>query len=159
MSTDWDAVVATPFGRVGLRVARGALTELEFLSGDGPLLAPRAAVARLAAQQLARYFDDPAASFDLPLAEQGTPFQRRVWAALRGIPRGQTRTYGDLARELGSAARAVGGACRANPVAIVTPCHRVVAAGGYGGFAGHRGGSLLDIKRWLLAHEGVRLSA
>jgi methylated-DNA-[protein]-cysteine S-methyltransferase len=77
-----------------------------------------------------------------------------IWALLRAIPVGQTRTYGEVARELGSAARAVGQACRANPCPIVVPCHRVVGRHGLGGFAGDHQGSRLAIKRWLLHHEG-----
>ena len=104
---------------------------------------------------LARYFRDGRAGLDLPLAPAGTPFQHRVWQALRAIPPGTTRTYGELARELGTSARAIGGACRANPCLIAVPCHRVVAQDGLGGFAGERGGKRLAVKRWLLRHEGA----
>ena len=88
---------------------------------------------------------------DLPLDARGTPFRRRVWDALRAIPRGETRTYGQVAAEIGAegAARAVGAACGANPVLLLIPCHRVVAAGGsLGGFA-----SGLPLKRALLDLE------
>lgn len=105
--------------------------------------------------QLAAYFVDATADFDLPLDLGGTPFQQRVWAAIRSIPPGSTRTYRDLARDLGSAPRAVGQACRANPCPIVVPCHRVVSVNGLGGFAGDRTGRKLAVKRWLLRHEGV----
>lgn len=108
-------------------------------------------------RQLTDYFRDPSTTFDLPLALIGTRFQCKVWTLLRTIPAGTTRTYGDLARELGSAARAVGQACRANPCPIVVPCHRVVAARGLGGFAGETSGPGLSVKRWLLEHEGVTL--
>ena len=104
---------------------------------------------------LERYFRDGRAGLDLPLAPAGTPFQHRVWQALRAIPPGSTRTYGELARELGTSARAIGGACRANPCLIAVPCHRVVARDGLGGFAGERGGKRLAVKRWLLRHEGA----
>ena len=104
---------------------------------------------------LARYFRDGRAGLDLPLAPAGTPFQHRVWQALRAIPPGTTRTYGELARELGTSARAIGGACRANPCLIAVPCHRVVARDGLGGFGGERGGKRLAVKRWLLRHEGA----
>lgn len=104
---------------------------------------------------LARYFRDGRAGLDLPLALAGTPFQHRVWQALRAIPPGSTRTYGELARELGTSARAIGGACRANPCLIAVPCHRVVARDSLGGFAGERGGKRLAVKRWLLRHEGA----
>ena len=103
---------------------------------------------------LERYFRDGRAGLELPLAPAGTPFQLRVWQALRAIPPGSTRTYGELARELGTSARAIGGACRANPCLIAVPCHRVVARDGLGGFAGERGGKRLAVKRWLLRHEG-----
>ena len=87
----------------------------------------------------------------------GTAFQQRVWGAIASIPRGHVRTYGDLARLLGSAPRAVGQACGANWFPLVVPCHRVTAAGGLGGFSNSADadGFHLGVKRWLLAHEGV----
>lgn len=106
-------------------------------------------------QALAEYFRDGTLGLDLPVAPLGTDFQRRVWAALRAIPPGNTRTYGELARELGTSPRAIGGACRANPCLIAVPCHRVVARDGLGGFAGERGGERLAVKCWLLRHEGI----
>jgi methylated-DNA-[protein]-cysteine S-methyltransferase len=107
-------------------------------------------------RQLNEYFESHATDFDLPLALQGTLFQRRLWAELTRIPFGQTRTYGEIARLLGSSPRAVGQACRANPCPIVVPCHRVVAIKGLGGFAGDTSGCKLAVKRWLLDHEGRR---
>jgi methylated-DNA-[protein]-cysteine S-methyltransferase len=105
-----------------------------------------------ARRQLDDYFDGLRRSFDLPLAPQGTPFQRRVWIALADIPYGQTLCYGGLARQLGSAPRAVGTACGRNPLPIVLPCHRVVAANGsLGGYSGMDG---VETKRFLLALEG-----
>lgn len=101
--------------------------------------------------QLRAYFRGELTSFDLPLALRGTPFQRRVWAALCRIPYGETRSYGQLAEQLGapSAARAVGLANGRNPVGIIVPCHRVVGADG--SLTGYGGG--LDRKRRLLAFE------
>ena len=104
---------------------------------------------------LARYFDAGATGLNLPLAARGTDFQHRVWRALQAIPPGETRTYGDLARQLGTSARAIGGACRANPCLIAVPCHRVIAKNGLGGFAGDVSGRRLEVKRWLLRHEGA----
>jgi len=90
------------------------------------------------------------------LRPSGTTFQRRVWAQIAAIPNHQTRTYGEVAKALHNAPRAVGQACGANPFPLVVPCHRVIATGGgLGGFARNRGGFLLDVKRWLLAHEGL----
>jgi len=94
----------------------------------------------------------------------GSAHQRKVWRALCAIPVGETRSYGQIAREIGSAPRAVGQACRANPWPLFIPCHRVVPAGGSGtlpagGYAGNVRGPLADVKVWLLAHEGAELSA
>ena len=114
--------------------------------GDSPLFA------RLRAQ-LDEYFGGRRRAFDLPLEYPGSPFQRRVWDALRRIPYGETRTYAELARELGApgAARAVGSANGANRLAIVIPCHRVIAAGG--GLGGYGGGLWRKLR--LLELEGV----
>jgi methylated-DNA-[protein]-cysteine S-methyltransferase len=106
-----------------------------------------------AAEQLAAYFAGALERFELPLAPHGTAFERRVWAALTEIPYGETVTYGELARELGSHPRAVGSANARNPISIIVPCHRVVGANG--SLTGYAGG--LDTKRRLLDHErGVR---
>jgi methylated-DNA-[protein]-cysteine S-methyltransferase len=152
----FDAVVAAPFGGVGIRVSKGTVAELIYLPPSIPLLAPQHDLARAAAAQLAAYFDDPGFRFSLPLAQRGTEFQRRVWQAISTVPAGATVTYGALARQVRSAPRAVGQACGANWFPLVVPCHRVLAAGGIGGFANHGGdGFHLDVKRWLLRHERV----
>lgn len=106
-----------------------------------------------AARQLEEYFAGARREFDLPLAPKGTPFQQSVWALLRQIPYGETRSYGQLAAALGNpkASRAVGGANHNNPIAIVVPCHRVIGADG--SLTGYAGG--LDIKAYLLRLEGV----
>lgn len=106
-------------------------------------------------QQLKRYFTSPQAGFDLPLSQRGTPYQQRVWRALQHIPAGHTLTYGQLAKRLHTSPRAIGNACRQNPLPLLIPCHRVVAATGLGGFAGKTTGAPLALKRWLLQHEGV----
>ena len=107
-----------------------------------------------ARKQIDAYFDGRLQNFDLPLAPTGTPRQREIWSAMSAIPYGETRTYGDLARALGSAARAIGGACGANPIPIIIPCHRVLGANGaMGGYSFADG---TDTKRQLLALEGVR---
>lgn len=149
---NYDAVIASPLGRLGVR-ARAALTCIDFVSARTALRSPATPVARRVCRQLKAYFANPRTRFDLPLAPDGSVFRQQVWRALRAIPAGQVRSYGQLARRLASAPRAVGGACRANPVPIVIPCHRVVAAAGLGGFMGATRGRALDIKRWLLAHE------
>ncbi|HEY2312164.1 MAG TPA: methylated-DNA--[protein]-cysteine S-methyltransferase [Streptosporangiaceae bacterium] len=102
-----------------------------------------------AARQLDAYFAGDLMAFDLPLAPAGTDFQRRVWSALLTIPYGQTWSYGELARRVGSASRAVGLANGKNPIALVIPCHRVI--GSDGSLTGYGGG--LDRKRYLLELE------
>lgn len=106
---------------------------------------------REAERQLGEYFARARRAFELPLDLRGTAFQLQVWNALLRIPYGETRTYGQLAVQLGhpGAARAVGAANGANPVSIIVPCHRVIAAGG--GLGGYGGG--LDRKRFLLDLE------
>jgi methylated-DNA-[protein]-cysteine S-methyltransferase len=149
----YQARFAAPFGTLGIRCVEDALTGIDFLASDAWLQEPVSPCAQQVCQQLAAYFADPDYHFTLPLKLGGTPHQNRVWQAMCAIPRGQTRQYGELARQLASSARAVGQACGANPIPIVIPCHRVVSKAGMGGFAHHRDGYALDIKRWLLAHE------
>ncbi len=104
-----------------------------------------------AAAQLAEYFAGKRRDFDVPLAASGTGFQQRVWRELAKIPYGETRSYGELARALGSptASRAVGAANGKNPISILVPCHRVIA--GSGALTGYAGG--VAAKKWLLEHE------
>lgn len=156
---DFAARLAMPFGMLGVRIDEGALVGLEFLPADVPAQDSDVALVAELARQLQAYLDDPAYRFDLPLRLQGTPFRQRVWQALMRIPAGQTRSYGDIAREIGSSPRAVGQALGDNPVPIVVPCHRVVSAAGLGGFNHHAAGAAIEIKRWLLRHEGARSEA
>lgn len=150
----YQAVVAAPGFALGVRCSATQLTAIEFLPPQAAQAADSVLAGRAAAQ-LEAWLADPASPFELPLATAGTPFQRAVWQAIAAIPRGTTRTYGELAAALGSAPRAVGQACGANPFPLVVPCHRVIArGGGLGGFNRQGGGFLLDVKRWLLRHEG-----
>lgn len=153
-ASDFAARLRTPFGVVGVRTAGDAIAGIDYLPPAAGELAPRDRLAAAACRQIERYLADPDAPFDLPLQRAGTDFQRRVWSRIAAIPRGRTRAYGELARELGSSARPVGQACGANPFPLVIPCHRVVAAAGIGGFAHHAAGFHIAVKRWLLAHEG-----
>ena len=139
--------------RVAVATRGDRVAEIRYLPPAAPLQAPANALAERAARALERYRADPDVRFDLPLAVEGTPFQRRLWEALCEIPRGKTLTYGELARRLGAEPRAAGQACGDNRLPIVIPCHRVVAANGIGGFAHSRGGYLIEAKRWLLMHE------
>ncbi len=155
---DFDAVIEFPAMRVGVRTDAGRIAEICFLPRSVPLQRARNALAARAVRQLRRYLRNPDARFDLPLARVGSDFQRRVWGAIGTIPRGRTLTYGQVARQLRSAPRAVGQACGANWFPLVVPCHRVVGASDIGGFGNHGAGFHLEIKRWLLAHEGVQLA-
>jgi methylated-DNA-[protein]-cysteine S-methyltransferase len=148
--------VESPVGRLALEADHDNLTGLRWTDEPAPRGRPAPGpVLREAARQLDLYFARRLRRFDLPLAAQGTDFQRRVWAAMSEIPYGETATYGGLAAMLGSGPRAVGTACGRNPIPIVVPCHRVLASGGREG--GFSGGSGLPTKRQLLAIEGTVL--
>lgn len=149
----FDVTVDFPKMKVAVATREERVVEIRYLPLSSPGIAARNALAERAARQLEAYLANPDARFDLPLLVEGTPFQLRLWEALRAIPRGKSLTYGELARRLGAEARAVGQACGDNRLPIVIPCHRVVAADGIGGFAHATGGYLLEAKRWLLAHE------
>ena len=104
-------------------------------------------------QQLNDFWLSSKPEIPLPLCPQGTAFQRKVWYTLRQIPIGQTKTYGELAKELNTSPRALANACRKNPFPLIIPCHRVLAKTGIGGYAGEVTGKLIDIKTTLLQHE------
>jgi methylated-DNA-[protein]-cysteine S-methyltransferase len=158
-----QTTIATPLGKLLLaRTARG-LAGVWFEGQKHhpePLTAlrrPDDALLRRAADQLHAYFAGERDDFDLPLDLHGTPFQRAVWQALLAIPAGRTRSYGEIARELGSASavRAVGGAVGRNPVSVIVPCHRVV--GTDGSLTGYAGG--VYRKRALLEREHALAAA
>jgi methylated-DNA-[protein]-cysteine S-methyltransferase len=151
----FQARLPTPFALVGIRTEGDVLAEIMFLPVSMGALPPLNRLAERACVQIEKYADDPDFNFRLPLKTVGTDFQRRVWAAISAVPKGQTLTYGRMARGLGSAARAVGQACGSNFFPLVIPCHRVTAVSGLGGFAHSGGGYLIEVKRRLLAHEGV----
>jgi len=154
----FQACLRAPFATLGITATDTHLTGIRYLAPSTVARAPkRNTIAHLACVQIQSYLEDPAFVFDLPLKLSGTRHRLAVWEAMQRIPPGATRTYGELARDLGSSARAVGGACGANPVPLVVPCHRVIAAGrAIGGFMGEkREGFELAIKRWLLEHEGA----
>ncbi|MCW5892271.1 MAG: methylated-DNA--[protein]-cysteine S-methyltransferase [bacterium] len=162
-----SALVATPLGDVRVVTRDGAVCALAFADAFarpartlhrrfGDAGGADGAAARAAARRVAAYFaGEPDALAALTLAPGGTPFQQRVWAAVRAIPAGATVTYGELARRAGvpGAVRAVGSANGANPIWLAIPCHRVL--GSDGTLTGYGGG--LARKRWLLVHEGAYL--
>ena len=157
MASPYSAKMKTPFAVLGIRTANGVVTGIRYLPLSERAQAPTDTIAERVVNDVARYLADPQFRFSLPLAPAGTPFRRRVWQSLSSIPVGESRTYGELARALHTAPRAVGGACAANEVALVVPCHRVVGSqGSLGGFMNAVEGDPISIKRWLLAHEGYR---
>ena len=154
----FQACVRTPFATLGITTTDQYVTGIRFLAPSVRALAPaRNTIAFLACIQLQQYLENPAFKFDLPLRLGGTRHRLQVWEAMQRIPAGKVRTYGDVAKELKSSARAVGGACGANPIPVVVPCHRIIGSGGsIGGFMGAKDdGFEVGIKRWLLEHEGA----
>jgi len=151
----FQAKFPTPFAVLGIRTVGERLTGIEYLPKHAAILEPLNRVAERTCRQIERYLDDAEFRFDLPFEFCGSEFQRKVWLAVYCIPSGSTRSYLDIARELRTAPRPVGGACGANRIPLVIPCHRVLASHGIGGFMHARRGPALEIKRWLLRHEGV----
>jgi methylated-DNA-[protein]-cysteine S-methyltransferase len=154
----FSAIVEAPFGAIGIRTEPGVIRELVYLPRHFNEKEPQDTLSEQAARQVERYLSEPDFRFNLPLAEVGTAFQHRVWEAIAAIPRGDVLTYGQVAKLIRSAPRAVGQACGANWFPLIIPCHRVTASGGLGGFSNHddENGFHLGVKRWLLAHEGVK---
>lgn len=140
----------TPLGEITVSEEDGAIVALDWGRGRDQTETP---LLRKAREQLHDYFDGARTGFDLPLAPYGTEFRQRVWAAMRAIPPGETRTYGEVAKLIGSAPRAVGQACGDNPIPIIIPCHRITGSNGaLGGYSGAEGPAT---KRVLLALEAA----
>lgn len=157
LADDIHAVISSPLPGVpyiAVRMLHGKISSIDYLQALPSVVAAPDPLARQLAMSLVDYFHGVSSAVSVLEPACGTPFQRRVWALLQQIPAGETRSYGELARQLNSSARAVANACRANPLAILIPCHRVVAANGLGGYMGETDGEPLAIKRWLLHHEG-----
>lgn len=146
---------ASPIGELLLTSDGGALTGMDFDRTPDPSWTRDDSTFGEANDQLRAYFGGELTEFSLPLAPRGTPFQQRVWAAVRAIPYGTTTTYGRLAADLGNvqATRAVGSANGRNPISIIIPCHRLIGADG--SLTGYGGG--IERKQWLLALEGRAL--
>ncbi|MGP1356881.1 methylated-DNA--[protein]-cysteine S-methyltransferase [Roseicyclus sp.] len=143
------AGLSTPLGPVWVEARDGAIVA----SGWGPAPGdPSDALLGEALKQLSDYFDGMREVFDLPLAHGRDGLQGALLDALRAIPHGQTRTYGELSKALDAPAQAIGQACGANPLPILIPCHRVLSATGLGGFSAPGG---VEAKVWLLRHEGA----
>ncbi len=158
MLSTCEVKVRLPFAVIGFSTSELGITRLEYLPLTEVLNPPQSPMGLRVCNAISQYLEDPHYRFDLPLDFSGTVFQCRVWQAIARIGAGKTLTYRQLADQLNSAARAVGGACGKNPIPLIIPCHRVVAARGIGGFMQSQKGLPIQIKRWLLAHEGIRFN-
>jgi len=142
----------SPVGPITVRETDGKITSVTFGSAEEQRETPVVSAAKV---QLDAYFYCGLKHFELPLAPVGNDFNRRVWELLESIPYGHTLTYGEVAKRVGGDARSVGGACGANPIPIIIPCHRILGQGGT--MVGYSGGSGPETKRFLLQLEGALL--
>lgn len=155
--TPYQAVIESPLPAVpylGFQLFNGRLGVIDFLGSSHTPFVSQGEGVEQAVALIRRYFSNVPLDPMMPFQADGTAFQQRVWKRLCRIPCGQVMRYGELAAALGSSPRAVAGACRANPIPILIPCHRVVATTGLGGYMGETAGEALAIKQWLLQHEG-----
>ena len=142
----------TPAGSLEILMRGKLLCKLQWLLAPS-LEAESGALPTALEQQLDQFWLTGKMAISTAILQQGTEFQQKVWNALSLIPLGQTKTYGELAKELDTAPRALAGACRKNPFPLIIPCHRVLAITGIGGYAGATTGKLVKIKAALLEHE------
>jgi methylated-DNA-[protein]-cysteine S-methyltransferase len=145
----------TKIGKIGIAEENGSITNLYFSEtvADAKAILEETVILKKTNQQLQEYFAGKRKVFELPLAPKGTEFQQKVWQALKEIPFGETRSYGEIAKRIGQpkASRAVGGANNKNPLPIFVPCHRVIGANGK--LVGYAGG--LEVKKTLLNVENL----
>lgn len=159
-TAEYDFLYDSPTGQLGVCIDAESITKIIWLEED-VLEASKLSLSKSSNKKLKRkiisvldnYFESGLIEPEISLRPQGTLFQKKVWQALKRIPLGAVKTYGDVAKELHSSSRAVGQACRRNNIPLFIPCHRVVAAKGLGGFMG--GYRHVERKRWLLQHEGI----
>ncbi|MFB3116466.1 MAG: methylated-DNA--[protein]-cysteine S-methyltransferase [Gammaproteobacteria bacterium] len=159
-SAEYDFLYDSPIGKLGVCIDSESITRIVWLEEKASELlkisegnVSNDCLKKMVIEALDNYFNSGLFESEISLRPQGTPFQLKVWQALKTIPFGSVRTYGDVAKELHSSSRAVGQACRRNNIPLFIPCHRVVAAKGLGGFMG--GYRHVERKRWLLQHEGI----
>jgi methylated-DNA-[protein]-cysteine S-methyltransferase len=150
----YSAITASPLGNIGIIISSGKLSLLEMLPETTTAKSPHDDMSKMVVSEIKKYFANPCHSFSLDFHFDGTEFQQKVWRALQDIPSGETWTYGKLAKILKTGPRAIGQACRTNPIPIIIPCHRIIAANHLGGYAGATEGKKMGIKKWLLQHEG-----
>ncbi len=158
--SEYDFLYDSPTGQLGVCIDAESITMIIWLEQDvleSSTLSSSKPVNKKLKKKIVSALDDYFKSglieSEISLCPDGTQFQKKVWQALKKIPSGTVRTYGDVAKELKTSSRAVGQACRRNNIPLFIPCHRVVAAQGIGGFMG--GYRHVERKRWLLQHEGI----
>lgn len=155
--------MATPIGRIRVDCCENKVSEINLgLNKTNLILSEEintdksiSSYGLKVKEQIQMYFSNALILFDLNIYPRGTVFQQSVWTIISSIKVGETVTYSDIAESLNSSPRAVGNACRANPVPVIVPCHRVVSKAGIGGFAGERDGNNINVKQWLLEHEAI----
>jgi len=159
-TAEYDFLYDSPTGKLGVCIDAESITKVIWLEQDvlesSTLSSSKPANKKLKKKivsALDDYFKSGLIDTEISLCPEGTLFQKKVWQALKRIPSGTVKTYGDVAKELKTSSRAVGQACRRNNIPLFIPCHRVVAAQGIGGFMG--GYRHVERKRWLLQHEGI----
>ncbi|AWB67998.1 hypothetical protein C2869_16895 [Saccharobesus litoralis] len=158
-----QALLDSPVGRIAIFDNGKHLTAIDIFPGDINYRQDNTTnLTQHIVEQLRAYFSKSASKAcdlsEIPIKPKGTEFQQSVWQLMQAIPCGSSWTYGEMASQLETSPRAIGGACRRNPIPIVVPCHRVVAASGIGGYSGQwKAGKRVDVKQWLLAHEKQRL--
>ncbi|MCG6938846.1 MAG: MGMT family protein [Gammaproteobacteria bacterium] len=153
---DYAVVFWTDIATIGLRFDGSRLIKIDYLKKT-PVKAASNKQAQAVKNKIEKYLKpgSKTKNINADIKLNVTPFQEKVLNQLLQIPYGETRSYGEIAKILKTSPRAVGNACRHNPLPIIIPCHRVVAANGIGGYSGETAGSMLDIKRRLLQLEGV----
>lgn len=154
--TVYDLIYQAPCMALGVCFDRNAIACVTFLPLLTPLKPSLHPLAGETVRQLDAYFANADFRFTLPFQFSGTPHQESVWREIAAIPKGKVATYSDIACKLQSGPRAVGNACGRNPLPVLIPCHRVVGKQGIGGFNQGKTDLMLDIKRWLLQHEGIQ---
>lgn len=157
--SSYDFVINSPVGKLGVMVLNNRVVRLDFLLSDTKLIHPQNLAIRQIAAKIKKYFHDSKFKFELETHPQGTLLQKKIWQVIQKIPIGKTITYGEIADKLNTSPRVVGNACGRNPMPIIIPCHRVVAALGLGGYCGGKDNkNFIKIKEWLLKHEGNDLN-
>ena len=152
---DYQLRFSAPFAVIGICCDESAVISADYLPRKTPPLPPQNYLAAEVAKQLCAYLANPRHCFDVPLYPAATAHQQKARRHILQVPSGKTATYKTIAALINSSPRAIGGACRANAVPLMVPCHRIVATNGIGGFGGGKR-DMPQMKKWLLRHEGAK---